>query len=875
MSGSLSRGNGGKKVLNKNQLLKRNRIRNARSIRAEAVAASSTKTGTPSDLSESGSKLNVDQFISSRQFEVKQLQLAMHNSKAASSTRIFQALPRKLRRRTASHNVRRIPKRMRNRALREMRKSDQQDVLKGSSASSRKAHGLNAKQLYKARMSIKLLRLASKSTSMKLSMPPEVTSSNCHVRQKIKTLKRMIKESSTANPNIKLLNNRMGSYDCTGVNELAPIPKGRVKYTKRQKHFAWLPTHIWNAKRSHMMKRWGYQMAWAPTQKCFKLTHRLGGDTCSSDGALCMDSSYIGTIIVKDKSNDSEGDFLKSIIGKLTAERANLRKYREGQVLFQGLIYSFNEENGEDSTKPLGPCDVFWVQKDTAIIRLHPSIYTQVFNILLQHKEKLTVQDCRYSLATVTLKGAKALESLASCLRSTKYSKSFEQFKMVSMITDHNALPQRCTFAFEAIDPRHLAAPKKLNDSQRKTVNSDDILSLHENYPQDEINAVFNELCDPESRTQSYNNQNTLKEISARRYKLLTATPNSINKTTVPFKESDDPSIPLVIIRRLKTRDWIVVLPWFWLLPLWHLLNRIPRMYHIGLRQFQQIQYENKQLYFPDDYPFTQLGYIENSFYKKEASKTKWDRKPMGKRINFEKIKDIHNTKLPAYSGEIGDFFSSDWRFLQILRNGIDYLQRNDKTLELMDSKKTGQFNAQGVRDINCVNDVLEFCKDYEAKTKAMSLSIEENIPVALCKNRKCQFRTPDSISVNSSSFSLTSFPRCIIAVSCTLLERGHPKDNARIYQVPEKDLEHWLQLAKGVYRPNGRKDHDLKIPLPEVHDLIGFITSGTYHLNCGNGMGIGFIDHHAAIRQPTRYVLIRNVGANTYRLGEWSKISV
>lgn len=45
MSGSLSRGNGGKKVLNKNQLLKRNRIRNARSIRAEAVAASSTKTG--------------------------------------------------------------------------------------------------------------------------------------------------------------------------------------------------------------------------------------------------------------------------------------------------------------------------------------------------------------------------------------------------------------------------------------------------------------------------------------------------------------------------------------------------------------------------------------------------------------------------------------------------------------------------------------------------------------------------------------------------------------------------------------------------------------------------------------------------------------
>lgn len=83
------------------------------------------------------------------------------------------------------------------------------------------------------------------------------------------------------------------------------------------------------------------------------------------------------------------------------------------------------------------------------------------------------------------------------------------------------------------------------------------------------------------------------------------------------------------------------------------------------------------------------------------------------------------------------------------------------------------------------------------------------------------------------------------------------------------------MQVAKGVHRSNGRKDHDLKIPLPEVHDLIGFITSGTYHLNSGNGMGIGFIDHHPASQQSARYVLIRNVGTNIYRLAQWSEISV
>lgn len=29
----------------------------------------------------------------------------------------------------------------------------------------------------------------------------------------------------------------------------------------------WLETHIWHAKRMHMMKAWGYKLAWQPTDK--------------------------------------------------------------------------------------------------------------------------------------------------------------------------------------------------------------------------------------------------------------------------------------------------------------------------------------------------------------------------------------------------------------------------------------------------------------------------------------------------------------------------------------------------------------------------------------------------------------------------------
>ena len=44
----------------------------------------------------------------------------MSDSKKALNTRAFQQVPRDLRRRTASHNVKRVPKRLRARAAREV-----------------------------------------------------------------------------------------------------------------------------------------------------------------------------------------------------------------------------------------------------------------------------------------------------------------------------------------------------------------------------------------------------------------------------------------------------------------------------------------------------------------------------------------------------------------------------------------------------------------------------------------------------------------------------------------------------------------------------------------------------------------------------------
>lgn len=893
MSGTKNFGDnlGGKKQLNKNQLFRKQKVRTARTIRTEAIHASNKlKNDQEKSLSEDGGMIRIDRFINSRQFELTQLQYSMLKSKNANSTRVFQALPRKLRRRTASHNVRRIPKRMRNRALREMLKNDQQITIKNKNinGTKKKTHGLSSSQLYRARMSVKLLRLASKCMSMKLALPNNVTSSKCNVRQRIKYLKKLIKESKNSKVPISSevnngrLNNKCGSYDNTGINALAPIPRGRIKFCKRQRQFTWLPTHVWNAKRSHMIKRWGFNIPWSPSQKCFKLTHRLGGNVAASDGALCMDTSFIGTMVITNISEDKM--FLKNLIGNLTRNRGNLKKYYQNKYLYEGLIYNNDSEIKESAI--LGPCNLLWVNEEEIILRLHPAIYPIMFNNLTRmYSKNILVQDCRYSLASITIRGAKSLTAISSILRSCKHSKNFEVFKKICNISDTNVLPSRVMFAMEVIDPRHLSAPKKIGvNNSRKSQNSmdtDDIIAMEDDSMlKDEFSKVLSKLTTSKGREESYNNQQTLKQLSKRRKELLKSKDTKKNNlgTVIPFKDEQDPSIPLLLIRRPTENDWLVIVPWFWHLPIWYQLNRVPRVYNMGLRQTQQLSYENKQLYFPDDYPFTTIGALENSTYKSTSLRAKWEKRAIGKKVNYEKLPMIHLSDLPAMSGEIGDYFSCDWKFLQIIQNGVEYLkQKYDSEIPLIDEKRTTQFGDKTYsRTINNFNDVLELYKDVTDNSTGTSIeSLLPTIPIKLTNYRNIHKL---NIQKFDTSVDITKKPLSVTAVSCVMVRKGHPKDNARIYAIPEKDSSFWKSAADGVYKSNGRLENDRVIPLPEIFHLIGFITSGTYHLSEGHGRGNGFIasSHFEKNDSFSRsHVLIRNVGTNVYRLAKIETINV
>lgn len=90
---------------------KRARTHDARALAVQSADSALSATG----------ELDVAAYVGAREYEIRALETGIEKSKGASTSRAFQKVPRSLRRRTASHNVKRVPKRLRSRAKREVR----------------------------------------------------------------------------------------------------------------------------------------------------------------------------------------------------------------------------------------------------------------------------------------------------------------------------------------------------------------------------------------------------------------------------------------------------------------------------------------------------------------------------------------------------------------------------------------------------------------------------------------------------------------------------------------------------------------------------------------------------------------------------------
>lgn len=755
--------------------------------------------------------LTVPDFVASREFEISAMEQAQLNSKYAASTRAFQSVPRTLRRRAASHNVKRIPKRLRNRALREMQQS-----LAGASGglARQKPRG---RKLYRLKMSRKLLKLAGKLRLLR-QLPNEGSGT---IRERIKNLTSQISDirSSSMRPSdvedtpeahaadmknqsishlrkLVPLNNDMGSFDVVGTNQLSWPPPGR-RYAKRQLRFVWTPTHIWHAKRFHMIKQWGFQIPQRPTQKCYRSANRA-----ARTGAIAHETLYYGTMVVHPVNVT---DFM-AIIARKASKISSHKSYF-------GWIYA-----PEKITKGL-----FWCFRDKVMIRVHPAVFEDVFIFAQKHSQ--TIFDCRYALGSIELAGPRALSCLSKVVHTENQEIQELEPKCPSSLWLHlsryncDSVPVGTTFVLGMKDPRFWKHARRPPIQGAQRLLPDIIMSISsDNSTIDQAQAEA--LLSSKSRDLTYRDQHTTKSLSAQ-YQRTSPLANSIAKAVIDVL----PTIPLMITKTPTT--WCVICPWFWVLPLWLKLVLVSEVHVGGAKQLHQINYERGCATFPTDFPFLTQGWNEN-LVRLAITKSVHNKLPQSKKKNYTQ-----------FEGTV-DPFGCDWFFLQKLVFGKKMYPN------LKAGTEYGRFGPDTSREIHCFNDLFLAIEDTRVSQNNQKVLIEQfdsNNP----------FHQEFSCGDYKTSSSFPLLP--VHQVKIELVNKGTISDNARLYRVPS--------ALHASYKTG------LRTESPPLDELVGFVTSGAYNLKVGNPTGIGCI----TADYQDKYVLVRNSGETLTRLAAWERI--
>lgn len=667
--------------------------------------------------------LNIPEFLSSREYEIKAFEQSQLNTKYASSTRVFQSLPRLLRRRTASHNVKRIPKRLRAKALKEM-----QNTVNG--VPPKKLH-LRGRELHRLKLQKRMLMLASRIKELRTL--PALEGSN--TREKLQALNAQLKEAREGKR--RWLNNALGAFDNHAINKLAERPHGNVRYAHRQKEFVWLPTHVWHAKRFHMMKRWGYQIPFSPNQKCFRATSRAAKSGCLSYEAL-----YNCELVARCGSPET----VQELIGHITKYAGRAPEWlTKGHRVYQDWIYC-------KGAKYCAGTVLVCADSLDVLVKVHPSNYPEVFSQILEWgKNKAEVIDCRYAIGEIQLHGPKSLRSISKILHLEKVPGQIQaSWKLHLQTSDANIVPAGTTFAFTVKDPRYWKHPVKA-PFLKGSINS--LIVDSKNYIDPESLAA---LLSAEGRTQSYKDMSTLKYLG-KQFSEHPSLPNVHGASSFP-----------ILVYKMPNGNWSVNMPWHWVVPMWSKLVQVKEIKAAGMRQVHQVNFENNVPTFPVDFPFLTEGYREHVLKQKAADIAR-EKLPLSKRTPMA-------IEGPLKSG-------CDWFFL---RKWVFGLQCVDKTRK---GSAFGEFKDMD-RVLNSPDDWALVIA--EARDNDGCLEKIEPVPVQLVNKSDQVHRAilDGKFKPDISKFPLLPMKQ----VSLSFASRGSISDNARIYEnVAEPTLQNLI----------------------------------------------------------------------------------
>ncbi|THZ33009.1 POPLD-domain-containing protein [Aureobasidium pullulans] len=771
-------------------------------------------------------ELDVGAFVKAREYEIRALEEGMARARKGLTQRAFQQVPKDLRRRTASHNAKRVPKRLRRQAVREMTEDNTPTVTS---------------------------RRRKPSGHMRLRMDTVSRLRKLHFKTKSSDMDGIVSRAPRAKK-----------------NKLASPPVPKAKYRKRQLLKTWLPTHMFHAKRAHMtppaQPLWRFALPLTSTVKSYRPTHRASKDR----GAVAWDMSYMSCISIHGNQQSIESLLRALGLGSTDAAWSSRgQKWRSGSRIWQGWLY----ERDMYPNRPIAPATVIWRAEPIpapkpsrqVLLRVHPSAFSQLWDQLTQlakvQKPQLTVEDLRFEIGSIEVVGPASTEALTSVLwpvKSGEEGSVEKSWPLLSGIQDPSTLPSNALLAFDISDPR-LHHPPRTAPFAVGTEESQ-LLDLLTQWPFD-VAPLKPGIFDRKKRQASCRALQSQKGINRRK---TAATPGSY-----PEPLSQDPRIPIMAYpspiqpnsrQGSKERalcSWTIILPWKAVPAVWQSLMYYPistggQVRMGGLEEQRQIAFETGAPWFPGDFPGTQAG-DEWEVWEGAKRKAQWEAKPKGKRVEWDSL-----VLAPGEKGEHGEGWACDWALV----------------LEAAADKGTG----------DAVSKV-----HHIAPSLAKSLVLGQTTSTDVLANAISTVRisllgrgTPDPCA------RIYRLPTVHGLEKNSLRDQWLALDPARVNSRAQKkkrqrslplgilkgscSTDAQQQLAADLLNPPRSDEHDCCPPLPGRDDLIGFVTKGEFSLTKGGGVAIGsvFVQKLTNHTDGTSHMcIVRNAGETIGRLGK------
>ncbi|KAH8917099.1 POP1-domain-containing protein [Atractiella rhizophila] len=670
-----------------------------------SIPSGASTSTTPSSSAQAN--LSVPAFLSSRSHELASLSRAIHSSKEASNKQAFQTLPRHLKRRAASWNVRRVPERLRQRAKRE------------------------------------------------------------------------------------LDHKKMGTKKKKGKKG-----EDMARWARRQSEKKWLNTHLWHAKRMHMVDVWGFRLAHRPTEKTHRATYRA-----SLHGCTVHDASYHSIIEV-----EWPRSWLLNLLDGILDPGE--RRDASGKRVMRVTAYEWNAY----PRGLVGPLEMVFQpeQENEEIAKLfiiaHPLQQSHLLEVLTEGAtkfcEKLGTKDVERPIAirvasddigVLHLGGERALEVLDACVSCTGMACDMEWEEIRKLGVD--AMPNNTVVGLQVWDPR-LSFPPKLKHASERSDGELDYAKVFNG-----TQLAMGRLWERDERKGPKATKKDLDELRSKA--LIPSAPLH------PTDGSDHLPLLLLFSSTSFSKRITILHPRPWTVPLFHSLVYVqPRV--LGLHNVRHVALEANEPAWPADW----LG--DDSSKLDEGGKEKWGKRPRGK------------CELPNGLGELWDDAFRLWPLSQ----------RPDEAVE-GDEEEMDVDHVVGEEEDDVDQGLAPEEKEEEPLwiRGALWQSLPKNPSLDMLSGEIARLRKSRDMPPLDPPLSPSDLSNCIVPVRLEPLSRGTVEPFAFVYSIRNPKTS--------PYREKGTKTgwkEVIEVDSESALDLIGRVTSGGYLLAEGKGGGIGFV---------------------------------